>query len=202
MSFMGSQALTAAQERKLDQKTAAHNHSTELLDQLAQGTRGAARGEQIVVDKHALAGPNRVTVKLQAVESILKLVLGADRLIGQLAGLARKREPGAERQSKRGSEQKSARLGCEHTLHPQWTRIVGEPLHRLLERRGIGQERSDVLEEDARPRRVGDVANQRAQVPAGAHLTILRRSRTSSKCFKWVVTAAKFSSASTASLRR
>ena len=73
--------------------------------------------------------------------------------------------------------------------------------HRMPDRPVVEQQRRDVLEQDPRGREVGDVADQRPQVGIG-HLAMRRMSRTSSRCLRCEATAARFSSASTASLRR
>ena len=57
---------------------------------------GAAGGEQVVVDQHARAAGERVGVDLERVDPVLERVLGADRLVGQLARLARGNEAGRE----------------------------------------------------------------------------------------------------------
>ena len=70
--------------------------------------------------------------------------------------------------------------------------------HGRVQRPRVEQQRRDVLEDDARLREVRDVADELREV----HFAIRRRSRTSSRCLRCDATAARFSSASTASLRR
>src|SRR5262249_41668513 len=67
--------LSAVQERELDDERNADDGAAELLDELDGRFRGPSGREDVVVDKHALARPDRVGVHLELVEAVLERVL-------------------------------------------------------------------------------------------------------------------------------
>ena len=119
MHVVAAEPLAAAQERQLDQERAADDLAAELLDQLAQRARRAAGRQQVVVDEHARAACERVGVQLERVDAVLEQVLGADRLVRQLARLAGQHEAGAELARERRPEQEAARLGADDDVDAQ-----------------------------------------------------------------------------------
>src|SRR5271154_41928 len=195
------QPLASVQVGELDQKAAAHHLAAELIDELAQRRRGATRGEQVVVYQHAPGAGEGVGVQLQLTGAVLEQVFGADGLIRELAGLAREHEPCVELERQGGAEQEATRLRCDHALHAQRPRTLRQPAHGARERLCVREQRRDVLEGDARCWEVSYLADQRTQFAIVHQRTILRRSRINSRCLRWVATAARFSSASSASLR-
>jgi hypothetical protein len=94
--------------------------------------------------------------------------------LGSLARLARRHEARAQLARQRGAEDEPARLGRDHQVHRQRSRHRRQLRHGLVERRGVQQQRRDVLEDDPRPRKVRDVADELSEVD-GAHRRI--------KCF-------------------
>ena len=92
----GASRSRPSRKRQLHQEGAADDLGAQAGHELAQRPGGAAGGQQVVVDQHAGAVGQGVGVDLQGVDAVLERVLGADRLRGQLAGLARRHEPGAE----------------------------------------------------------------------------------------------------------
>src|ERR1039458_9858709 len=201
--------LAPVEKGELDQKTTPHDLAPELLNELAERLRRPTGGQQVVVDQDPRAAAQGIGVHLELPGAVLELIFGTDRLVGEPAGLARDDEPGTELEGERRAEQKAARLRRDHGIDTQWASVVGQLPDGVSERSGIGQQRGDVLEVDPLPWKVWDLANQLAQAGLagarhrGAHQrTIFRRSRINSRCLRWVATAARFSSASTASLRR
>ena len=111
-------------------KAQATTCAVELLDELAQGPRRPARGQQVVVDEHARARGDRVGVQLQRVGGVLEHVLGAHGLVRQLARLAREHEAGAELARDRRAEQEAARLGADDDVDAQVAGEVGQAASR------------------------------------------------------------------------
>ena len=107
---------------------------------------------------------DRVRVELERVEAVLELVLGADRVPGQLAGLPRGHEAAAEPVRQRAAEDEAARLCAEDHVGLQRLGVGREPIDRVAERLLVGEERHDVLEDDPRLREVGDVPDLGGEV--------------------------------------
>src|SRR5439155_13759978 len=118
---------------------------------------------------------------------------------GQLHRLANRDEAGADRAGDGAAEDESTRLRGRDDVDIALGGELGNAIDRLAERLRLKQERRDVAEDDARLREVRDVADVFAEVydPVSR-----RRSLIKSRCFRWDAIAARFSSASTASLRR
>ena len=92
----------------------------------------------------------------------------ADRLERQLARAARRDEAAAELVRDRGADEEAARLSPDDDVRLALLGPVGEQVDRLPERLAIGEQRHDVLEDDALLRPVGNVADLRFQpVDAG-----------------------------------
>ena len=89
-------------------------------------------------------------MQLELARAVLEQVLGADRLIRQLARLAREHEAGAELERERRPEQEAARLRGDHAVDVQRRAHISQTAHRLRERARVGQQRRDVLEADPR----------------------------------------------------
>src|SRR6185312_13781714 len=83
------QARPPVEKRQLDEEAAAGDLTAERLHELAQRQRRAAGREQVVVHEHAATVLNGVGVQLELVGAVLQFVFRADRLVGQLARLAR-----------------------------------------------------------------------------------------------------------------
>ena len=165
--------LTPVEERELDQEAAADDIAAELLDEVAQRRGRAAGREQVVVHEHPPPGGDGVGVQLERLLAVLEQVFGADGLIGQLAGLAREREAGAELERERGAEQEAARLGRDDALDLQRPRVGGQAVPRPQPARRSAI--SGVMSLKLMPGlgEVGYVANQRAQVDRLARLAVL-----------------------------
>ena len=114
--------------------------------------------------EHALAAGDGIGVQLELTGAVLEQVLGADRLVRKLAGLAREHEAGAQLERERGAEQKAARLGRDHAVDTERSRVLGQPVDAMRQRPRVGEQRRYVLEADPRPWKVGYVADQRAQI--------------------------------------
>jgi hypothetical protein len=120
------------------------------------------------VDQHARAAGQRVGMDLQRVDSVLERVLRADGLVRQLAGLARRDEAGPQLAGERRAEDEPPRLGGDHQIDRRIGDQLRQARHGAVERPGVEQQRRDVLEDDPRPGKVGDVADQGPQID-GAH---------------------------------
>jgi hypothetical protein len=84
--------------------------------------------------------------------------------VRQLARLAGGHEPDTELARQRSAEDESPRLGGDDQVDPEGACVFGQQPDRVIECSRIEQERRDVLEDDARPREVGYVADVVAEI--------------------------------------
>src|SRR5919197_564197 len=163
------ESLAAAEERELDDEAATDDLAAEPLDELRDRLDRSARCEHVVVNEHACAATDHLSVQLERVLSVLERVGGTDGLGRQLAGPAGGDEPTADLARDRSAEDEAARLRAEHEVGVALLGPRSELLDRLPQRLRIGEQRHDVLEDDARLREVGDVANLLGEI----HVTML-----------------------------
>jgi hypothetical protein len=160
---VGRQRRGAAELRQLDQEQAAGDLRAGRLDQTAERARGPAGREQVVVHQHAVPWADGVRVQLECVAAVFERVLGADRALRQLAGLAREHEATAKLARDRGPQQEAARLGADHDVGRPHPRELCQRRNRGVERLTVGEQRRDVAKADPRLGEVRDLAHERAQ---------------------------------------
>jgi hypothetical protein len=102
-------------------------------------------------------------VHLDPVAAVLEQVVLADRLPGELAALAHRREAGAQLERDRAAQDQAAGLDARHLVDPLLAEGLGQPLDRLPEAARIEQQGGDVAEQDSRLRVIGDGSDQRLQ---------------------------------------
>ena len=116
------------------------------------------------MDENTRAVLDRVGVELERVEAVLERIFGTDGAPGQLSRLARGDEAAVEPVGERGAQDKTPRFGAEDEIRVPRLRELGQLLHRLVQRVGVGEERHDVLEDDPALREVRDVSDLRREV--------------------------------------
>src|SRR5438128_3409532 len=163
------QALAALEERQLDDEEEGAHLALLLSHQLRRAPGGAAGGEQVVDDRHLLARPYRVDVRLEDALAVLQSVLDPVRLVGKLPQLADGREADLQAIRQGGAEDESARLDGNDAIERATAQPPFHVVENGLERLRLAEDRRDVLEEDARLGEVGNVADQRADLYQGAH---------------------------------
>ena len=135
------------------------------VDQVAAGPHRAAGGQDIVDQEDALPGPEGVGVDFELVACRTPVDIparswrkGACPACGSARSRASiSRASGAPKMKPRAS-------AAAITLIPLPGEMVVKLGDRLAERRGMAQERRDVLEHDARLGEIGDVADVVAEV--------------------------------------
>src|SRR5438477_2888347 len=153
---------------------------TELSNQVGRGSGRATGGKHIIHDQHGLTGLDRVLVNLQPVGSILELIVLAHRLPGQFAGFPDGHEAGAEAEGDSATRDEAASLDRRHDVWRAIDPVTADLLHHGLENLLVGQQRRDVLEDDPRLRKIGDVADQLSKSLVGdswCHTTRRKYSR-------------------------
>jgi two-component system, OmpR family, KDP operon response regulator KdpE len=110
------EAVAALQKVQLDGKGQPGNLAAQLLHQLHGGLHGAAGGQQVVHQHHALAGLNRVQVNLQRVGAVFQVVGHARHRRGQFARLAHGHKSGVQPVGQRRPKDESPRLDAQHQV--------------------------------------------------------------------------------------
>ena len=101
---------------------------------------------------------------LERVGAILELVAHRDRLARELSGLARGDEAGSELERDRDANHEAAGLRADDLGDARVLERLGDGLDGAAHRLGIGEERRDVLEDDARLGIIRDVDDARCEV--------------------------------------
>src|SRR5947209_5721981 len=157
---VASQLLAPRQEFKFDDEDEAGNFAAQTLNQIDDRTRSAARRQQIVGDEDALAADDGVAVNLQNVLSVFEIVRDARHFGRQLLRFAHRHEARAERVGKRGREDKTARLDAEHNINALALEGLRQRVNGQAQTLRVLQQRRDVVEVDARLRKVRHFANE------------------------------------------
>src|SRR5690606_40006262 len=112
MHLVAVEPAASAEVIQLDDEGASLHGRPQLLDEAAAGGRGSAGGDEIVHEKHAIAGLEGIDVHLQLGAPVLQVVADALHVVGELARLAHGHE--AYAQFPRGEDRKSTRLNSSH----------------------------------------------------------------------------------------
>ena len=113
---------------------------------------------------------DRVVMDLEGVAAVLEVVAGRVGPRRELSRFAHDREPGAETVRHRRADDEAARLDAEHHVGASAV-ALDELVDGRPERRGVREQRGDVLEHDPRLRKVGDVADVPREIRHGAPST-------------------------------
>src|SRR5579859_1021989 len=109
--------LSSFEKVQLHHKAQAHDLRAQRFSQLHAGIRGAAGGQKVVHDHHALAWFDGIFVDLQSVGAVLELVAPFDRLRRELAGLADRHKAGVQTISQRRTKNETTRFNRQHGIH-------------------------------------------------------------------------------------
>jgi len=116
------------------------------------------------VDQYPGTPREGIGVHLERVDAVFERVLGADRVVRQLARLPRWDEARPQLACQRRAEDESARLGRHHVVDLERKGVLRQRCHGGVERGRVQQQRSDVPEYDPLLGKVRDVADVSAQV--------------------------------------
>src|SRR5262245_16632145 len=104
------QAFATPQFGQIDDEAALHDLTPGILDKLGRGAGCSTGGDEIVDQQYPLPGCDRVDVHLDAIGTVLELVVAAYGLPWQLAFLAQWNESSGQRIRKRGTDDEAARF--------------------------------------------------------------------------------------------
>src|SRR5262245_35673889 len=113
MDVLTLQPGASVQRHELDEECERVHLATEPTHQIARGARGAARGEEIVHDEHALPGPDGILVHFEAIGPVFEIVRGPHGFRRQLPFLAHRREPRVDPIRDGGPEDEAAALDAD-----------------------------------------------------------------------------------------
>ena len=127
-----------------------------VLDELAHGASGAARGEEVVGDEDAGSWRYSVGVGFQGVGAVLELVGGGDSFAGELVRFSGEDEAFAGAVSEGRAEDEAASLGREDPVVFEVFREASEGVNGEVEGFTVFYEGRYVLEGDAWLWEIGD----------------------------------------------
>jgi chaperonin GroES len=154
------QARPAVEEAQLDQNRDAHDLAAEVGHEIAAGFHGAARGQKIVNHQNAMMVGQGVSVDFQRVVAVFEGIGAGLAVVGQLAGFADRDEPGVQRLGDGNAEDEPARLGSDDQIDMLLSVRVRHELDGEGKAGSIGEQRRDVLEDDAGLGKVGNLTDQ------------------------------------------
>src|SRR6266496_753758 len=157
---VAGEAVSALQERQLDQAGDPDNLPAQPLHQLRRGVGRPSRSEHVVHDQHPVAGVDGVPVDLQNGRPVLQRVFHALGVPRQLALFPDGHESGAEVVRHRRGEDESAGLDTHDLVDVAPAVSDDDQVDHRGERVVVGEERRDVLEDDPLLRKVRDVPDQ------------------------------------------
>src|SRR5581483_5530276 len=153
------QLLAPAQKTQLDQESDFTDFASELLDQgRGRGSR-ATRRQQVIDQKDTAAGFEGVDVHSHRGGAVFQSVILFVSLIGQLAFLSHGNEPGLELVRRRGGKDKAARVDAHHRVDVARFECGSEQVDGARKEPGIGQQRRNILKENAGFWKIGDRAD-------------------------------------------
>jgi len=103
-------------------------------------------------------------VHFEPVGAVLERVVLAEVFGRQLASFPDRHEPGIQRERKRCADDEAARFDRRYLVDAPIAKGVRQRVDRRMEAIGPLQQCRDVAKQDARPRKVGDRADQRRDV--------------------------------------
>ena len=137
-----------AQRVKLEQNGHGLDGRTALTQQPHRGIRGATGGEHVVNDEDTLPFMNGLGMHLHASRAVLELIIDADHVAGQLAGLTDREHAEPEFGGHGGTEDETARLEASDGVDA--ARVARtDQLDQFFERRAVGEQLGDITEQDA-----------------------------------------------------
>lgn len=125
----GFELRRAAKLGKIDDEGAEDDVRPGALKEADRRPRRAARRNQIIDEKHAVALAHGVDMDLDLVDPVFEFIALADRLVGELPLFADRHEADGELMCDRPAKNKAARLDARDLVDL----LAGERLHKLVD---------------------------------------------------------------------
>src|SRR5262245_7838861 len=128
-----SELLTSRQKFQFHYEYQSLDLASQSFHQIANGSRGAARREQVVRDDHAMAIADRVTMNLQSVLTVLKIIRNRSALGRQLLRLAHRHKSGAQVIGQRRRENETAGFDAYNRIDLRALVLSGKRIYGLAQ---------------------------------------------------------------------
>lgn len=163
----GRELIPSIEELQFQNKDESHELSAHFPDQLSGSVGRAASCDNVIDNDNLLARLDGVGLHLEKVLAVLLLVaLGLTRA-GQLALLANRDKASAKPQGQAGAEKEPSSLQSNDNIGLLVTVGFEDVQFKATEESfvqgRIGEDRKDILEENARRREVGELAQSGAE---------------------------------------
>ena len=134
----------------------------------------SARRDKVIDQKDRLAFFNAIDMHMQGVRTIFQFIAFAECTVGQLAGLAKRQEAGAQPDGHRTAKDKAARIDTGHFRNLEPVKGGTEFLNRRSESIGIRHQCRHVPEHDSLAWIIGDRSDLRFKVHSKALIVFWR----------------------------
>ena len=169
---VAGELLPAVEEREFDQERDRDNLGAKFVEQADRGGGGAPGGEKVIDQEDLLAGVNRVLVDLGHRFPILEAVGSLLGGPGKLALLPDRDESALEAVRNRRREDEAPGVDPDDLGDLGVPGGFGEKADRGLKVLRILQNGRDVLEDDARTGKIGDIPDGGAEIVGVRHAAL------------------------------
>lgn len=159
------------EELQLHEKGTTLDLAARFLHQLAACLHRAAGSQQVIEQQHTRAGMHPIGMHLQLSAAIFQIIFQGIGSVGKFAGLPQRDERLAHLQRERGGKQEPAGLGSGDRIDRAILVTFVELIDGMLERCWLSEQRSNILEENSRLGKVGNITNVLGKVHALISLT-------------------------------
>jgi hypothetical protein len=154
------QLVPAAEKVQFYYKQKGCDLAADAFDEVGDGSGGAAGGQQVVDDEHAVTVTNGVLMHLERVLAVFEVVRDRDLCRRELPGLSDGNETGRDLVCDRRGKNKPSRFDPDDRVDLAVGKLAHETVDRVPEALGIEQQRRDVVKGDARLGKIAHLANE------------------------------------------
>src|ERR1043166_17895 len=128
-----SEFLTSGEKFQFDYEHQSNNLASQSFHQIANGSRGAARRQQVVRDDHSVAISDGVAMYLESVLTVLEVVRNRSAFSRQLLRLAYRHKSGAQVIREGRRENETAGFDAYHRIDFRALVLGGKRIHGLAQ---------------------------------------------------------------------
>jgi hypothetical protein len=154
-----SEFFASVEEGEFDEEDGGENFTAELFNEFERCGSSAASGQEIISEQHGLTGEHGILVDFDGGGAVFEVVAGAEGFPGQLAFFAHRNKAGVELLGDEGAKDEPARVDADDLVYLGDASGGDHAVDGLRQQFGVCQDGSDVLEQDARFRKIRHVTD-------------------------------------------
>lgn len=166
-----SEFAAAVEVVEFDEDGDAGDFGAGHFDEFAGRAHGASGGHEVVDEEDALADAESIGMYFESVRAVFECVVDAVDGAWEFAGFSDGDETGRESLGDGDAEDEAAAFGTDDEVDSLASVWVGHEFDGECERSGIGEQRREVLEDDAGLGEVGHVADKACKVVHGQRIS-------------------------------